>query len=337
MKTFYQNPNRQYDQQVLAALNLPADYRLAHIGVSSCYPSGIINHIQQLKDTVDGIVLHNGDVWRYSDSAELQEWIRSDSREYFIFTSGYHNQQIIPRMYELSMPLWYYERTVAPLQIKFHGLSYGFSCLNNSANLPRLALGCSLYNQKLLDQIIFSQNVVGLPLAPYSQVLADKLPNITDYVNLLPITWVHEAPSDNFGGDHSVSHDAYQHSYCNIVTETETENFTHTRIFPTPVITEKSYKPFTSCQIPVWLAAQGHMAYLQGLGFEVMEDLLPLGYDNMNTFDKITAITNLVAKGREYIEDYYFTHLREIQHNHELVSSDQVEQLILNRIRNFLI
>jgi len=160
---------------------------------------------------------------------------------------------------------------------------------------------------------------------------------MTDYVNLLPITWVNEVPSDNFVIDHSVIHDAYQHSYCNIVTETETEHFTHTHIFPVPVITEKSFRPFVSCQIPVWLAAQGHMAYLQGLGFEVMEDLLPLGYDNMNTFDKITAITNLVAKGRDYIKDYYFSHLKEIQHNHELVSSDQVEQLMLNRIRNFLI
>jgi hypothetical protein len=238
-------------------------------------------------------------------------------------------------MYELSMPLWYYQRSVAPLQIKSHGLDYGFSCLNNRASLPRLALGCSLYNQKLLGQVIFSQNVVGLPLAGYNQVLLEQLPHITDYINLLPITWVNE--SNNFDGDHSVIHDAYQYSYCNIVVETETENFTHTRIFPTPIITEKSYKPFLSCQLPVWLAAQGHMAYLKGLGFEVMEDLLAPGYDNMNTFDKITAITNLVAKGRKYIEDYYFSHLKEIQHNHELVSSDRVEQLISQRIRNFLI
>ena len=118
--------------------------------------------------------------------------------------------------------------------------------------------------------------------------------------------------------------------------ETETENFTQDRIFPAPVITEKSYKPFISCQVPVWLAAQGHMAYLRGLGFEVMEDLLPLGYDNMNTFDKIQAITDLVARGREFIENFYFSHLKEIQHNHELVSSDRVEHLMLQRITNFL-
>jgi hypothetical protein len=127
-------------------------------------------------------------------------------------------------------------------------------------------------------------------------------------------------------------HAAYRDAYCNIATESECEEFPYYRDINLPVITEKSYKPFASRQIPIWLAARGHLNYLKGLGFEVMEDLLPNNYDNLQTPDKVMAIVELVKQGTEFIKDFYFSHTREIQHNYELFNSDVVEKLIVQRI-----
>ena len=141
-----------------------------------------------------------------------------------------------------------------------------------------------------------------------------------------------------YGGNQldTIDHPAYIDAYCNIVTESECEEWPYCRNINLPIITEKTNKPFITKQIPLFLAARGHLKYLKGLGFEVMEDLLPSGYDEMPALQKINSIVNLVSKGKEFIQDYYFSHLKEIQHNYELVNSDKVEQVILQRIKDFL-
>ena len=72
---------------------------------------------------------------------------------------------------------------------------------------------------------------------------------------------------------------------------------------------------------------------LKDLGFEMMEDILPAGYDDMPTLQKIDAIVATVAKGREFVRDFYFDHLEEIEHNYELVNSTRVEDLIVQKIK----
>ena len=161
---------------------------------------------------------------------------------------------------------------------------------------------------------------------------------LKDYLKILPVLWNNKMDAIN---DHSVNHPAYRDAYCNIVTESEaatdieliesTVDYGHLQ-----VITEKSYKPFISCQIPVILACKGHIRYLKSLGFEMMEDLLPSGYDDMYYLDKITAIGNLVNQGHDYIKEFYFSHVREIEHNYELVTSDKVDNLILQNIKDII-
>ena len=89
-------------------------------------------------------------------------------------------------------------------------------------------------------------------------------------------------------------------------------------------------------QVPIMLAARGHIAYLKGLRFEMMEDVLPIGYDQMPVLQKIENIIAIVAKGKDFIEDFYFNHLREIKHNYELINSDKVGDLILQNIKDVL-
>ena len=89
-------------------------------------------------------------------------------------------------------------------------------------------------------------------------------------------------------------------------------------------------------QVPIMFAARGHTAYLKGLGFEMMEDLLPMGYDQMPVLQKIENIIAIVTKGKDFIEDFYFNHLREIKHNYELFNSTKVEELVIKRIKDIM-
>ena len=50
----------------------------------------------------------------------------------------------------------------------------------------------------------------------------------------------------------------------------------------------------------------------------------------------ISMIYSTVAKGREFAKDFYFNHLSEIHHNYELINSDKVDNLILQRIKDIL-
>ena len=51
---------------------------------------------------------------------------------------------------------------------------------------------------------------------------------------------------------------------------------------------------------------------------------------------KIENIITIVTKGKDFIEDFYFNHLREIKHNYELINSTKVDDLVLQNIKDIL-
>jgi hypothetical protein len=182
--------------------------------------------------------------------------------------------------------------------------------------------------------VLFSQNNQG----PLDAVIYDSWSNFEGYKNLLPIALpdIIDTPGQDtgrFNGPY-VYHYSYRDSYCNIVTETETDGFPSQLALE--IVTEKSYKPFVAKQIPIMLAGRGHIAYLKSLGFEMMEDLLPRDYDKMWTDEKVAAITNVISKGRDFIENFYFDHLEEIEHNHKLWFSGKVKQTIFRQIQDII-
>jgi hypothetical protein len=147
------------------------------------------------------------------------------------------------------------------------------------------------------------------------------MPGFSDFINqVLPIQI-----GEGYWNDHSVDHIAYTEAYCNIVTETEMD-------YGYEIITEKSAKPFASFQIPLMYAGKGHINFLKTLGLETMMDLYPPGYDFLNPTDKAIAICDIISKGSEFIEHFYFDHIPEIQHNHNLILSDKIENLMLENI-----
>ena len=318
------------------------------INIGSQFPEDILKILDQLTDPVDTVLLTNGDVWRYFDARdEIFDHPNLQDKNIFLQTLGYTNTKVNARCWEISYPLyhWKMEKSSSPFISKFSGLAYGFSCLNNSNNMHRTLLGYNLYINNLLNDIIFSQNIVDNGYA-ISRVGQDaeilNLENFEEYKNLLPIRAQMETipvgqeirEAHNLFG--TPTHPAYTKAYCNIVTESECEEYPYNRNINLPVITEKSYKPFMAGQIPIMFAARGHTAYLKGLGFEMMEDLMPVGYDQMNIPQKISTIVAIVSKGKDLIEDFYFNHLREIKHNYELINSNKVDDLVLQNIKDII-
>jgi len=315
---------------------LPAD--TIFLITSSAYPNDIVNLLKKIDKQYQShpVAFYNTDIWRYGQDPDLMHFLNNDIRDFYILSLGYKNKRIARNIIELSWPHFYFCRPKNDPPIDSEkNREYAFSCLNNRSSFERLILGYDLWKKKLLEKIIFSQNLTNLPGGNYIGILND-LPGMQNYISSLPRKW-HIENSSNFSEDHTIDHVAYHDSYCNIVTESQMQEFIFEGpVIDLPIITEKSYKPFRSKQIPIWFAAPGHIQYLQSLGFETMQDLLPDNFDQLGVFDRSQAVCNIVEKGHEYIQDFYFSHIRELKHNYDLVRSDKVDNLIIDNIKSFL-
>ena len=308
----------------------------------------------------DTVVLYTVDVWRsYLYDSVVRDHPQLQGKNVFVLTLGYENRRIGDQCWLLSFPIWYMRREL-PKDEKFvprlRDLEYGYGSLNNRPSHHRLLLGHAMHESGLLDRVIFTQNntqqMSHTPIKEYPAGEIDvglicdspqwdmvwNTPRFDQYQRLLPIRWK-DKPITN---THHVHHDAELLTYANILTEAMIDDVNWSEesqsliTIPLPIMSEKSWRPFAAGQIPIFLAAIGHLPYLQSLGFETMDDLYPAGFDSMTMLEKINAIVNIVKQGRDFIEDFYYAHLHEIQHNHELVCSDQVDQLIVNNIKNFI-
>lgn len=292
----------------------------------------LINQIKNSKKT--SFVLITSDPWFKDYYKNFLEFAACDQRKFYILTLEYENYWIADNIAVISFPGWYFTRTSKPFNPKPQGLPYGVSCLNRLGNGHRLLLGIHLYQAKLLDKIIWTQNYSdeNLPESGYANTLICRMDPYNEYRDLLPINPYESSYAEN---DHTTDHVAYTQAYCNIVTETAIEYFYHDGVKAVPSITEKSFKPFISSQLPIFFASPGHYAYLRSLGFDPMEDLIG-NIDHMGTMEKCTHIRDILLRGREYFEEFYFTNLDRVQYNHQLVSSSNVDKKILQNIKDFL-
>jgi hypothetical protein len=305
--------------------------RVQVIDISSNTPPEIFQKLNNFDSACDTVLLKNYDVWRYMEyESAIFNHVNLTGRNVFLQYLGYTNHRISERHWKISFPFSYYIREPVILPIKQSALPFGYGCLNNIPAVHRVLLGYTLWRNNLLSQVIFSQNNNG----PMDANIYNTLPDFESYRAILPIRWEYEKDIDNFYNDHGIAHPAFNDAYCNIITESEIAEILFSHEVDLPIISEKTIKAYRSCQIPMALACRGHVEYTRGLGFEPMEDFAPPGFDQMGVLEKIAAIAETVGRGREYAESYYFDHLQEIQHNVELVQSDQVDRLILNRIKD---
>lgn len=293
------------------------------------------DHFDKLPADCDTVLYYALDCWNLWDNKEIFQHPNIVDKKFFLIGQGYQNRQLNANQFEIASHAFYCHRELSPMQIKAPGFAKGFGCLNNRASFARLLLGYTFWRNGLLKDIVFSQGItdawwtVGLE----TPTIVKDIPDFSSYLQLLPIVSGTAIPPD-----FTVDHTAYTHAYCNIVTESEVGDDIYqtssSRRFE--VITEKSFKPFISCQIPLILGCAGHVRCLRNFGFEMMEDLLPADFDSSDSHARIAAIAGVVSQGTEYIENFYFDHLREIKHNYELISSDKVDQQISNNIKNFI-
>ena len=327
------------------------NYNAQHVNISSQTPVQIFDTLNTAKITSESVLLACGDVWRYFNvESDIFNHPALTNKTVFLQTLGYTNTKYNDSHYHISIPLWYWPRTHCPEDFipRPSDLEYGFSCLNNATSIHRFILGHNLYANNLLEDMIFTQNLVD---SDYSLMRIEQdlnildLPKFHEYKNLLPLLVEEEQGfgpvnfknfKNQLGIVTPLTHPAFSNAYCFISVESECEEYPYSRNINLPVLTEKSYKSFITRQIPLVVGARGHYAYLKDLGFEMMEDFLPNGYDDMPFLKKVDAIVSTVAKGKEFAKDFYFSHLPEIQHNYELVNSTKVEELILKRIHTLL-
>lgn len=335
---------------------LPGQNKIV-IDTSSISTEQIDRALARVTNVHDTVVLANVDVWVYYT---LDDYIVNhpllQNKNTYIATLGYDNQQLSDRCWRLSWPMWYFYRNL-PKDTEFKprspGLKYHYGSLNNRPAPHRLLLGYHLFQRGLLNRIIYTQNntsqqsevtekiypagtIDGFnPDYPAYEQLA-RIENFSEYQQLLPIRWQNQ-PITN---QHTVHHPAELETYCYILTEAMirdpvwNETTGQMEYKNLPIMSEKTWRPWASDQIPVFLAAQGHLDYVQSLGFEPMLDLYPQGYDYLTLEEKVATIVDIVEMSN--IEDFYFAHLKEIEHNHRLVFSNSVEQLVLKRIKEFI-
>ena len=315
------------------------------INISSLNPKQIFQQLQTANIDADSVLLTNGDVWRYFNIEQnIFNYQSLANKKIYFQTFGYTNAKINDNHYHLSFPFFYANRVCVdknfyPLDTD---LDYGFSCLNNKCSINRFIIGHQLYSNNLLDSILYSQNLFDDSLRRLEK---DRdllgLNQFYEYKSKLPLRLPDEQTGPVIYEDTNTweipfALSAYNNAYCFIAIETECEEYPYQRNINLPIVTEKSFKSFQSRQLPLIVGARGHTAFLKGLGFEMMEDLLPAGYDQMSFLLKVDAIVATVAKGKDFVKDFYFDHLREIKHNYELVNSTKVDDLILSRIKDMI-
>jgi hypothetical protein len=78
---------------------------------------------------------------------------------------------------------------------------------------------------------------------------------------------------------HNLASDVFRTCLFNIVLETSSQSDPNswTSIF----ITEKTFKSFDLYQIPIWFAVPGTVAQVRQLGFDLFDDIVDHGYDNI--------------------------------------------------------
>ena len=313
---------------------LPGNKKLTMV-VNSMFPAQIIEQLKTRNyQNYDCILLTQVDVWRYRNDFDLLNFFNSNkSQQFFVQTVGFENKKLTENATELCYNILYGDRQKINVDLKTKDTRLGYASLNNRSAYHRARLGVKLFENNLLDQVMFSLG----NNAELSEYLTERLadsPGWSQFTAMLPI----KVPGLLWESDQGrgVSHPAFQDAFAYISTETETESIDQLKQFATPTATEKTWKPFLTCQIPVYLAAPGHLKFVKDLGFETFDWLFPDDFDYGSTEYKVDCIVDLVAKGRSYIEQIYFENTDKILYNWELATSDKVEQIMLDQARNFV-
>lgn len=175
----------------------------------------------------------------------------------------------------------------------------GFMCLNNQTREHRTKLYQLMKNNGAVSHIVYTMDKQGLP----------------------------DEPTDFNRNDVGVGHSIYGSTAVNIITETSVD---------LPFLSEKTCKPFVACQIPIIVASAGVNKFLQDIGLDMFEDLVPWRSWDSET-DSNVRLEKIAGFVRQWIdcgtvlEDYRRV-LPRIQSNKQYFHSEAFRQRIMNQM-----
>lgn len=287
----------------------------------------ILGQIRSLPDSIDTVIMTLDRPWPKNSWGQLLNHMKTSQKFWFIGSLGYQAKIHHERIIEISFPTYQFMRPkVSQTSLQ---ATHGFASLNGDAHLHRLLLGSKLLELGVLGDMIYSQDIQGLrDLDSHAWRSWEQYDPSGKFRDLLPI---HSLEPQTIAAprDPTCSHAAWRDAYCHIVTESSGPK-------STPGVTGKSYKPFLSGQIPLYLAPSGHLDYLERMGFCIMPDLLPKLFDEFSLTQKIDAVCDIVQRGYDFIKDFYQSHQREIAHNHWWIHRSNMDEFVFRDIRDFL-
>lgn len=209
--------------------------------------------------------------------------------------------------------------------------SYEFSCLNRNPTWHRLLFYSMIKQAGLLDNFVYSFYdkcpYQGRSLSPSRYSLLRNISGETWYqrclqnINDFPISWDNEILGNN---DHSINHDAYTNTWCNVVTESSAT---------APFTSEKIWKPIAAGQLFLVIGAPGTTKWLNTIGINTFSD----SYDNEKNV--VTRFTKVIEVICEHVEDpraWWMQNKDAIRHNYEHFHSGNIENMLLEPIINQL-
>jgi len=210
--------------------------------------------------------------------------------------AGVHFFPLFLWMYSLRTNLWW---TVFSMDAGSNK-TQEIMCLNNRIRPHREYLFEEFRRRNLLDRMM------------YTFIGYRNLPN--------------ELPEPN-RNDVGVDHPVYHQYAVNLVTETETE---------LTYISEKTCKPFIARQIPIMVASAGVNRFLQDIGLDMFEDIVPWRTwdsetDNQVRMNKIVDFVEQWIRSGSILDDYNRV-LSRVEKNKHYFHSEEFRNKIMNQI-----
>lgn len=145
-----------------------------------------------------------------------------------------------------------------------------FICLMRRPSASRARIASTLVN---IPSVIMS---FGSMCQPYE---LDEYKSHFPHIEL-PITIDGIISDDRNHQQHDQRHKIFRNNCFNLVVESSSQ--TDPGIWTSTFITEKTYKAFGLRQIPIWFAVPGLVKSVKKLGFDIFDDLVDHGYDDIN-------------------------------------------------------
>lgn len=323
------------------------------------FKKNLLNHLKWVKNTASILIIVESHPFFSIDEVyqERKKIIESCADDlnlvYGVFTSDYKLWLDSNDFFSTFHPDWYFRQKKWAKDNKYPQYNfklerkYNFACGNRSNyRTEKLYNYIECYRRQRPDWLVTIYNnqfslfstLDGFDIAGLKKEQAELWNN--EIRDKIPFYEYDYDKFETYDNPHSTLFPVHTNSYCNLVME-------HT--MEVPVLSEKSYKPFISKQIPIYLAAVRAAEGLKYLGFDLFYDFIDhTKYDDLqiNDWRVPENFTMRIDRVHYLIDELYktnfteFFHLPEtqdrLQANQDHFYSDSIDQLCIRHFNQLL-